>query len=109
MPPPPAGGSGPTDPIDAAGFFKARFDFSFSTFITPKVVKFVYVVATVLIVLAWLVFLAASFSDSAGAGILVLIIGPFVALLYLAFIRMTLEFYLAIVRMSEDIHHRLRG
>ncbi|HET6165767.1 MAG TPA: DUF4282 domain-containing protein [Marmoricola sp.] len=106
--PPYPGGAGPADSTDAAGFFKALFDFSFSTFITPKVVKFVYVVATVLIALGWLFFLAASFASSAGAGVLVLVVGPVVAVLYLAFIRMTLEFYLAVVRMSEDIHHRLR-
>jgi hypothetical protein len=39
--------------------------------------------------------------------VLALVVGPIVVLLYLAFIRMTLEFYLAIVRMSQDIHTRL--
>ena len=110
-PPPPYGGqpSGPSpvESTDAAGFFRALFDFSFSSFITPKVVKFVYVLATALLVLGWLAFLITSFSDSVGAGVAVLVIGPVVLLVYLALIRMTLEFYLAIVRMSEDIHHRL--
>ncbi|MGI8523536.1 MAG: DUF4282 domain-containing protein [Nocardioides sp.] len=36
-------------------------------------------------------------------------VGAVAALVYLAFIRMTLEFYLAIVRMSEDIHRRMPG
>ena len=39
---------------DAAGFFKAIFDFGFSSFITPKVVKFVYILATVMLVVLWL-------------------------------------------------------
>jgi hypothetical protein len=60
------------------------------------------------LVLLWLIFLATSFAQSAGAGLVVLVTGPIGIILYLAFIRMTLEFYLAIVRMSEDIHQRLR-
>jgi hypothetical protein len=102
--PPP---DGPAQSVDPAGFLKALFDFSFSTFITPKVVRFVYMLATGLLVVAWLAWLAAGFAGSAAYGLLVLLIGPVVMLVYLALIRMTLEFYLAITRMSEDIHHRL--
>ena len=36
-----------------------------------------------------------------------LILGPVFVIIYLAVIRMTLEFYLSVVRMSEDIHKRL--
>lgn len=97
----------PLPRTDTAGFFRALFDFSFSEFITPKVVKAVYVLATIVLALAWLVFFISAFSQSAGAGILVFLFGGIGAVLYLALIRMTLEFYLAIVRMSEDIHHRL--
>jgi hypothetical protein len=117
MPPPPpssagpgpygGGGGSPAESVDAEGFFKALFDFSFTNFITPKVVKFVYILATVLLVLGWLGFMLASFSQSSGAGLAVLILGPIFVVVYLALIRMTLEFYLAIVRMSEDVHHRL--
>jgi hypothetical protein len=110
MPPPPYGGPPPIGGAnDASGFFTALFDFSFTTFITPKVVKVVYIIATVLLGLAFLVFLISSFTQSAAAGVAVLIIGPIVFVLYLAFIRMSLEFAVAIVRMSEDIHKRLPG
>jgi hypothetical protein len=101
----------PTDPTpqkqDSAGFFKALFDFSFTHFVTPKIVKFVYVLATIALGIAYLVFLVAAFAKSAGLGIAVLILGAIGFVVYLAFIRMTLEFYLAIVRTSEDIHRRL--
>ncbi len=110
-----AWGSGPmqTQPVaqntDAAGFFKALFDFSFSHFVTPKVVKFIYVLSMVAIGLMWLVWLVVAAQDGGALRLVfVLIIGPLVGLLYLTFIRMTLEFYLATVRMSEDIHKRLR-
>jgi hypothetical protein len=90
------------------GFFGALFDFGFEHFITPMIVKFVYILALVALVIAWLVFLVAGFADSITSGVVVLVLGPILLLLYLAFIRMTLEFYLALVRMSEDIHTRLR-
>lgn len=101
---PPGGGGAPNK-----GFFGALFDFSFSTFITPMIVKAVYILSVGVLVLVWLVYLAIGFSQSAGFGVAVLIIGPIILIVYLAFIRMTLEFYLAIVRMSEDIHRRLPG
>jgi hypothetical protein len=109
--PPPAGGGpygGPPAGQPKKGFFGALFDFSFEHFITPMIVKIVYVLAFIALVIGWLVLLVGGFAQSASAGVFFLILGPIVLVLYLAFIRMTLEFYLAIVRMSEDIHHRLR-
>lgn len=105
----PPGGGGPFGPPPGGspkGFFGALFDFSFSSFITPMIVKAVYVLAVVVLGLTWLVLLLVTFADNPAGGLIVLILGPVVALIYLAFIRMTLEFYLAIVRMSQDIHQR---
>ncbi len=102
VPPPPGG------PPQSKGFFGALFDFSFEHFVTPMIVKVVYILSIVALGVGWLVFLAASFSQSAGAGLAILLLGPVAILLYLCLIRMTLEFYLAVTRMSQDIHHRLR-
>lgn len=93
---------------EAKGFLGALFDFSFTYFVTPMIIKVVYLIATVALVLGWLILLVAGFSANAGIGLFVLILGPLFVLLYLALIRMTLEFYLAVVRMSEDVHLRLR-
>lgn len=103
-PPPPQPAPSPQD--QAKGFFGALFDFGFNHFITPMIVKFVYILATVALGLLYVIVLVMTFSQSAAGGLVVLIVGPVVVILYLAFIRMTLEFYLAIVRMSEDIHRR---
>lgn len=102
------GGTGGPQGTTEKGFLASLFDFSFSSFITPKVVKFVYALSVVVLVSVWVVFLIGSFVTSPGAGLMVLVLGPIGLLLYLCFIRMTLEFYVAVVRMSEDIHHRLR-
>ena len=109
-PPPPPAGNPPPPPSNqpSAGFFGALFDFTFSNFVTPILIKAIYVIALVVLVLVWIGAVIGGFSSSVGTGLAALIIGPIILVLYLAFIRMTLEIYLAIVRMSEDIHHRLR-
>jgi uncharacterized membrane protein YcjF (UPF0283 family) len=89
------------------GFLASLFDFTFSSFVTPKIVKFVYVLASIGLGLLYLALVIGSFSQSAGLGVLSLVVGAVIFIVYLAFIRMTLEFYYAIVRMSEDLHHRL--
>ena len=104
FPPPAAGGSAINSP---GGFFSALFDFSFTRFITPMIIKFVYILATAAIGLAYVFMVAVTMSQNPAGGLLLLILGPVIAIIYLAFIRMTLEIYLAVVRMSEDIHQRL--
>lgn len=94
---------------EAVGFFKALFDFSFTHFVTPKIVKVVYVLGTIGIVIGWVAISISVLNRNAGAGVAVLILGAIPAVLYLAFFRMMLEFYLSVVRMSEDIHKRLPG
>lgn len=113
-PPPMAPAGGPSgmssipDPArEGAGFFTALFDFSFTNFVTPILVRFVYLLATVALVASWLIFVFAGFANSVGTGLAALILGPIFVIIYLAVIRMTLEFYLSVVRMSEDIHKRL--
>lgn len=105
--PPPSDPYGqPAAPPPATGFLGALFDFSFEHFVTPMIVKFVYILSIMGLGIAWLVFLAAAFSQGVGAGLFVLLLGPPAILLYLCLIRMTLEFYLAVTRMSQDIHRR---
>ena len=113
-PPPvaPTGGSSgmssiPDPAREGAGFFAALFDFSFTNFVTPILVRFVYLLATVALVVSWLIFVFIGFAQSVGTGFVALILGPVFVIIYLAVIRMTLEFYLSVVRMSEDIHKRL--
>jgi hypothetical protein len=100
------GPNGPGPQAQARGFFSALFDFGFNHFATPAVVKILYVVGLVLLALAYIGFVIAGFTEGPGPGVLVLILGAILALFYLTLFRITLEFYYAVVRMSEDIHHR---
>jgi uncharacterized protein DUF4282 len=99
------GGGGPM-PAEGKSFFAALFDYSFNSFATPGLIRLLYIIGTVLIVLAWLGYTIVFFQFGAIFGLLTLIIGGVVALFALAFMRVSLEFYYAVVRMSEDIHNR---
>ncbi|WP_344870209.1 DUF4282 domain-containing protein, partial [Gordonia hankookensis] len=108
----PSGGFGgypaapPTGPGQASskGFFAALFDFGFNSFVTPALVKVVYILGTIVLGLGVIVFIIAGFAESIGAGIVALILAPIIGLIYLAFLRVTLELYYAVVRLSEDVH-----
>lgn len=103
------GGPGGFSTADASaqakGFFSKLFDFSFSSYITPSIVKVVYILAIALVVLGWLGTSAAAFGSNAALGIFVLLIlGPLYALFILVIVRITLEFYTAVIRIAEDVH-----
>ena len=98
---PPMGG--PATP-DGKGFFAALFDFGFNHFVTPKIVKVVYAIFTVLLALGYLAYVIFGFSQNAGLGVVILVVGAVVFILYLAFFRMAMELYYAVIRMSEDVH-----
>ena len=90
------------------GFFAALFDLSFTTFVTPTIIKVVYVIGLVAIGLGTIFFAVSGFfGDSPAVGIVTLVVSPIVGLLYLCLFRMMCEFYLAITRMSEDVNRRL--
>ena len=102
---PPAGMPGQMGPPDRSGF-SALFDFSFASFATPSLIRILYIVGTVLIGLYYVGMVIFSFSTSAVVGLITLVFGAIVALFIMAMLRLSLEFYYAVVRMSEDIHNR---
>jgi len=102
---PPDRSAGPITPHgEGSGFLSALFDYSFSRYITPSVVKVVYIIVTVLVALAWLSGLVATFSQSVWGGILYLVFGWIIALVYLALARITLEFFVAVISVSEKVN-----
>jgi hypothetical protein len=100
------GGSPPARQSDAKRFLGALFDFSFNHFVTPSIIRVLYVLGLIGIALTYLSFIIYAFLYSAAQGIITLLFGLIVAFIYLALWRVMLEFLLAVVRMSEDIHHR---
>lgn len=86
------------------------FDFSFTSFVTPSIVRVLYILITIVLILAYLGFVIGTFATSGALGILVLIFGAVVFFVYLALARVVLEFYMAIFRMADDMQAiRRRG
>lgn len=84
------------------GFFGSLFDVSFSSLITTKVIKVLYVLSIIVIGLGALALVVSAFADSVAAGIVVLVIAaPLGALLYLIYARVLLEIVIVIFRIME--------
>jgi hypothetical protein len=104
---PPAPPTPPTNPqAQASGFFQALFDFNFNSYVTPKVVKVLYILLTVLVglyTLAGLVMGIAGLASGEPIALLVLLGAPLFGLVLLALMRISLEFYVAVIKISEDV------
>ena len=89
---------------EARGFLGALFDFGFTSFVTPKVVKVLYPLIMVFTGLTALAFVAAAFHASTGLGFLtLLVLAPLFFLVVTAIYRILLEFFIVIFRVAEDI------
>ncbi|RDI28241.1 uncharacterized protein DUF4282 [Rhodococcus sp. AG1013] len=87
-----------------SSFFTALFDYNFNSYVTPKVVKVLYILVTIFIGLGSLSFGVSGFmGDNPGVGIITLIVGALFFIVMLALIRITLEFYVAVIKISEDV------
>ncbi len=99
------GGSAPGAAADAKGFLGALFDFGFTSFVTPKVVKALYMLIMIGTVVSALVFTIIMFRVSTPFGILTLLVAdPLFILIVMAIYRMILEFFVVVFRVAEDIH-----
>jgi hypothetical protein len=81
------------------GFFASLFDLSFTSFVTTRIIKVLYVLALIGIGLTMLVFIIGGFHESAAVGLLVLLIGA--GLLYVIYTRVFLEFIIQVFRITE--------
>lgn len=84
-------------------FLAALFDFSFSEFVTTKIIKILYGILIVLAGIAALVAIIAGFIDSAGRGVLMLVLSPLIFLLYVIMARVWLELVIVIFRIAEHV------
>lgn len=89
-------------PTARAGFFSSLFDLNFSRVVTTRVVKWLYLIAIVLVVLGLIGYIAtAIISGSVVAIVIAVIVGPLIALLYIIFARIFFEVLVAIFRILE--------
>jgi Domain of unknown function (DUF4282) len=89
---------------DSRGFLTALFDFGFTSFVTPKVIKVLYMLIVIGTVASALVFTIIVFKASTLFGILTLVFAdPLFILIVLAIYRIILEFFVVTFRVAEDI------
>lgn len=84
------------------GFLGALFDFSFSDFITIKLIKILYILGIIFSGIAAIMVIVNGFNISAGAGIIFLILSPLIFLLYVILVRVWLEIIIVIFRIAEN-------
>jgi hypothetical protein len=94
----------PGEAADVKGFLGALFDFGFTSFVTPKVIKVLYMLIVIGTVVSALVFTFIAFKASLVFGFLTLVIGdPLFILIVLAIYRIILEIFVVGFRAAEDI------
>jgi hypothetical protein len=111
-PPQGPGGYAPPPPTrrDSRGFFARLFDFSFGSFITPTIIKVIYILLIIVIALMMLTIVIVGFTQSVVAGLLALIIGaPIGGFLYILFARVWLEIIIVLFRIHDNTEEMARG
>jgi len=84
------------------GFFRSLFDLSFTSMVTTTVMKLIYVLSLIFVALIILAATLAAFHQSSELGALtLLVIAPVASLAWIVFIRMALEFRVALFRVME--------
>jgi hypothetical protein len=99
--------------MQTKGFFSSLFDYSFGSFVTPKIIRVLYVLLTIAVSLWTLTLLVLAFKASTGLGIVFLLIGgPIFFVLAMIYWRVVLELVIVFFRIHEDvadINHRGGG
>lgn len=87
-----------------AGFLGSLFDFSFNSFVTPKIIKALYVLITVWTALLALAILITGFriGGIVGGLITLFIVEPIFILLTLGIYRVVLEAFMVVFRLYEE-------
>jgi Domain of unknown function (DUF4282) len=98
QPPPP---QPPVQSQPQGGFFEALMDTRFDHLITPSLIRFLYVVSMVILAIGALIAIIAGFAESAGTGVLLLVLAPIVALIYLIVTRLWLELIVVAFKIRE--------
>ena len=86
---------------DAGSFFGALFDFSFSSFVTTRIIKLLYILSIVVIGLVALGIFFGLLSRGGGGIVAAVILAPLFFLLYTIFARVWLEFIIVVFRIAE--------
>jgi uncharacterized membrane protein len=92
----------PSPPVSTQrGFLESLMDTRFDSLITPKLVRFLYVIGMIVLAIGAIAWVIAGFANSAGTGVLFLVLAPLVALVYLIVIRLYLELIVVAFKIRD--------
>jgi hypothetical protein len=87
--------------MNPQGFLGSIFDFSFTEFITIRIIKFLFILGIIFAAIGTLVLIVTGFSNGIGAGILSLVLSPLIFLIYVLLARVWCEMILVVFRIAE--------
>ncbi len=104
-------GSGDDNPLEAKGFIRSLYDFSFSSFVTLRVIRVLYVLITILYSLAAVfVFVGALIAHKPVDIAVAIIVVPIGYLIYLTLARIAMEILMVLFNIGKDVRSiRERG
>jgi len=90
--------------VENKSFFSSLFDFSFQSFITPTIIKILFVIGIILAAIFTIIGIVFAFIAGIAPGVLMLIIiSPIVFILYVLAVRIYLEILIILFRIQNDI------
>jgi hypothetical protein len=89
-------------PTEEGPFFTRLFDFTFTHFVTPSLIKILYILSLIVIGLGFLVIVIAGFTQGFLNGLLGLIFGGIGAVIYVILARLWLEIVIVLFRIEEN-------
>jgi len=90
------------DVTEEKGFIGRLFDFSFSEFVTAKVIPLLFGIAVVFHAFAVLVMIVGRFRSGFWGGLLFLILSPLVYLLMVLMVRIWCELVIVVFKIAEN-------
>jgi len=84
-------------------FFTNLFDFSFSEFIVPQIIKILFGIGILASALTALWFIIIGFHGSAWVGILAIIFSPVIFVISVILVRVYLEVVMVLFRIADNI------
>jgi len=87
---------------ETKGFFNNLFDFSFSEFITIKIIKILFGIGILAAAVGALYFIVWGFHGGVFAGILTIILSPVVFIIYTILVRVYLEIIMVLFRIADN-------
>jgi hypothetical protein len=95
----------PTPQLDAKGFLRSLYDFSFTSLITTKIIRFVYALLVIVYSVFAVIFFIAGLASGKPAGVFLAIIGvPIGYLIYVIILRIWMEILIVVFRIGDDVH-----